>query len=149
MNRKSDAGFAIMASRHARAGWPSFWQSDTARLVKFMKATGNRPGLISEWKEVVREWAERSAGPDAEAVKAWLPAWQVRPYYTAEELAPIFPMLAVVLGWRERPEPQKGAARLANELRMAGLPHFEFAGKLYFVVEQCHRAEEFRNALHG
>jgi hypothetical protein len=122
-----------------------FWKSDTARIVHMMKATGNRPGVIAHWKRGMEIWAE-TGGPDADAVKAWLPAWQARPYYTAAELAPIFPVLAVVLGLRDRPEPQKGAARLANELRMARLPHFQRDGETYFVVEQCHRAEEFANA---
>lgn len=125
----------------------SFWKSDTARIVKTMKATGNAPGLIERWKDMVEAWALCNPGPDAEAVKAWLPAWQIRPYYTAAELAPIFPMLAVTLGLRKKPEPQKGAARLENELRMAGLPHFVRGGQTCFVVEQCHRAKEFENDL--
>jgi len=123
-----------------------FWKSDTYRIVKKMKATGNQPGVIALWKNMVAEWAEKSSGPDAEAVKAFLPLWQIRPYYSAAELAPIFPVLAVALGLRERPAPAKGAALLANELRMAGLPHFRRDGTLYFVVEQCHRVKEFENA---
>jgi hypothetical protein len=126
-----------------------FWKSDTAVIVKIMKATGNAPGLIDRWKDMVSAWAMVNPGPDADAVKTWLPAWQVRPYYTAAELAPIFPMLAVALGLRSRPLPAKGAALLSNELRMAGLPHFERDGEIYFVVEQCHRAKEFANAQHG
>ena len=123
-----------------------FWQSDTYRIVKKMRATGNQPGLISLWKNMVAEWAEKSSGPDAEAVKAFLPLWQIRPYYTAAELAPIFPVLAVALGLRERPAPAKGAALLANELRMAKLPHFRRDGTLYFIVERCHLSKEFENA---
>jgi hypothetical protein len=123
-----------------------FWKSDTALIVKRMKASGNRPGVIALWKEMVEEWAWGTVGPDAEAVKAFLPLWQPRPFYTAAELAPIFPMLAVALGLRARPETQKAPARLANELRMARLPHFQRGEEIYFVVEQCHRAEEFANA---
>jgi hypothetical protein len=130
-----------------------FWKSDTAAIVNKMKASGNQPGIIALWKNSVERWAMRSTGPDAEAVKAWLPAWQVRPCYTAAELAPIFPVLSIALGLRFAPPPAKGAARLANELRMAGLPHFQHDGEIYFVVEQCHRAaeieEEFRNAHSG
>lgn len=126
-----------------------FWKSDTYRLVQWMKARGNQVGLVALWTADMEEWSRNNPGPDAEAVKAWLPFWQARPYYTAAELAPIFPVLAVVLGFRDRPEPQKGAARLANELRMAGLPHFVRDGQIYFVVEQCHRAEEFENAHNG
>lgn len=126
-----------------------FWRSDTARIVRVMKAAGNRPGVIAEWKRAMEDWTQSASSPEADAVKAWLPAWQARSYYTAAELAPIFPVLAVVLGFRDRPAPAKGAALLANELRMAGLPHFERDGKLYFVVEQCHRAEEFAHAHDG
>jgi hypothetical protein len=120
-----------------------FWKSDTARIVRTMKATGNRPGVIAHWKRGMEIWVQTASGPEADAVRAWLPAWQPRPYYTAAELAPIFPVLAVVLGFRDRPAPPKGAALLANELRMAGLPHFQRGEETYFVVEQCHRAEEF------
>jgi hypothetical protein len=126
-----------------------FWKSDTAKIVKWMKARGNQPGLVALWKSDVEHWARHAGGTDAEAVKIWLPLWQVRPYYTAAELAPIFPVLAVALGLREKPAPQKSPARLANELRMAGLPHFQHDGEIYFVVEQCHRAEEFANAHSG
>lgn len=120
-----------------------FWNSDTYKIVRWIKATGNRRGIIALFKAELEQWAQSGVGPDAEAVKAWLPAWQDRPYYTAAELAPIFPVLAVALGLRIIPAPAKSAALLANELRMAGLPHFERDGKTYFVVEQCHRAEEF------
>jgi hypothetical protein len=126
-----------------------FWKSDTYRIVRAMKATGNRPGVILLWKEMIERWAEQATGPDAEAVRAFLPLWQPRPFYSAAELAPVFPVLAIALGLRERPEAQKSPARLANELRMAKLPHFERDGEIYFVVEQCHRAEEFANAQHG
>jgi hypothetical protein len=134
---------------NARNGMLSFWRTDTAVIVRMMQIRGNGPGIIALWKDMVEMWAMTHPGPDAEAVKAWLPAWQVRPYYTAAELAPIFPMLAVAFGLRDRPEAQKSPARLANELRMAKLPHFERDGEIYFVVEQCHRAEEFANAQHG
>ncbi len=116
---------------------------ETYRIVRAMRATGNKPGLIERWKNSVAQWAMENSGPDAEAVKAFLPLWQNRPYYTAAELAPIFPMLALALGLRDRPGPSKSPARLANELKMAGLPHFLRDGVLYFVVEQTHRAEEF------
>lgn len=133
---------------HARPGKP-FSKSDTYRIVRKMIESGNRPGVIELWKNMVAHWAQRNIGPDAEAVKAFLPLWQSRPYYTAAELAPIFPVLALALGLREKPEPAKPPARLANELRAAGLPHFMKGGELYFVVEQTHRAEEFENAALG
>lgn len=123
-----------------------FWHSDTYRIVKKMKATYNQPGLLVLWKNMVAQWAETNTGPDADAVKAFLPLWQIRPYYSARELAPIFPKLALALGLRDRPAQPKGAALLANELRLAGLPHFRRDGTLYFVVEQCHRMKEFEHA---
>lgn len=123
--------------------------TDTYRIVRKMIESGNQPGVIELWKNMVAHWALRNIGPDAEAVKAFLPLWQTRPYYSAAELAPIFPVLALALGLRDTPAPAKPPARLANELRMAGLPHFMKDGVLYFVVEQTHRAEEFANDAHG
>lgn len=121
--------------------------TDTYRIAEKMKATGNQPGVVTLWKNMVEHWATHASGPDAEAVKAWLPAWQVRPYYTAAELAPIFPVLAVALGLRDRPALEKSPTRLENELRATRLPYFMRDGKTYFVVEQCHRAREFANDL--
>lgn len=115
-----------------------FWKSDTARIVKAMKAGGNQSGLIALWKAFVEAWANTNAGPDAEAAKAWLPAWQTRALYTADELAPIFPALAVAFKFSERMTPQKSPARLRNELIFAGLPHRVIGGKLYFAVERLH-----------
>lgn len=124
----------------------TFWQSDTYKIVKAMKATGNRPGVIEHWRKLVEAWASNTTGPDVEAVKTWLPMWQSRPYYTAAELAPIFPLLPIALGWAMRPSPKKSAARLAHELDYAGLPKFDRDGQIYYVVEQIHRAKEFANA---
>lgn len=115
-----------------------FWKSDTARIVRTMKATGNRPGVIAHWKRGMEIWVQTASGPEADAVRIWLPAWQPRALYNDDELAPIFPVLAVVLGFRDRPAPVKGAALLANELRMAGLPHRIIRGKTYFAVEHLH-----------
>lgn len=116
----------------------AFWKSDTYRIVRKMRDSGNKPGVIALWKNMVAHWAERTPGADAEAVKAFLPLWQARQLYSGRELAPIFPVLAVALGLRERPDKPKGAARLANELRMAGLPHRSLAVETYFAVERCH-----------
>lgn len=122
------------------------WNTPTYRVVRKMIESGNQPGIVSTWKNMVAAWAEKAIGPDAAAVKAFLPLWQIRPYYTAAELAPIFPMLEVTLGVTSRPGPMKSPERLANELRFAGLPSFYKNGIEFFVVEQTHRAEEFRNA---
>lgn len=123
-----------------------FWKSDTYKIVEKMKATGNQPGLITLWKNMVAHWAERANDRDAAAIKAFLPLWEIREYYTASELAPIFPALAVALGIRVRLLPAKAAARLANELKWARLPYFEKDGVEYFVVEQVGRAKEFADA---
>lgn len=116
-----------------------FWKSDTYLIVKAMKATGNQPGVVAQWKVEMELWASTAVGPDADAVKTWLPLWQVRPFYTATELAPIFPMLSIAFGYTHRPVPQKSANRLANELKFAGLPYIMVGGTEYFVVEQIHR----------
>lgn len=128
-----------------------FWKSDTHLIVKAMKATGNQPGVVAAWKASAEEWAKQAAGPDAEAVRAWLPLWHVRPVYTAAELAPMWPMLSIALGFAHRPPPIKSANRLANELKFAGLPVLQnsngtmvFQNPLtnivaeYFIVERLH-----------
>lgn len=119
-----------------------FWKSDTYAIVKAFKANGNRPGLVTQWKDAIERWAtlpENVRCPDAAAVRAWLPAWQVRPFYTAEELVPLWPMLAVAVGWSDRPPPiSRSASRLENELDFAGLPFFMWGGKKYYIVERVH-----------
>jgi hypothetical protein len=118
-----------------------FWNSPTYKIIKAMKATGNQPGVIAQWKDMVEAWAVKNKGPDAEAVKAWLPMWQVRPMYTAAELAPIFPMLAVALRFADRPTPQMSPKRLENELIYGALPRVRLVGddySPYFIVERIH-----------
>ncbi|MBA3831638.1 MAG: hypothetical protein H0X34_07055 [Chthoniobacterales bacterium] len=122
------------------------WNTPTYQVVNKMRLNGNQPGIVAQWKAMVEAWAEKAIGPDAAAVKAFLPLWQVRPFYTARELAPIFPMLEAALGAVDRPGKPKSPARLANELKFAKLPYFTRDGVEYFVVEQTHRAEEFENA---
>lgn len=118
-----------------------FWESPTYKIVKKMKATGNQPGVVRLWKAMVEHWAKTHTGPDAEAVKAWLPLWQERPFYLAEELAPIFPALAVTLGISKfdgrMPTPMS-PARLASALKFAGLPFRVIGNRTYFIVEQIH-----------
>lgn len=130
-----------------------FYKSDTYLIVRAMKATGNQPGVVAQWKDMVALWARapQHAGPAAEAVNAWLPHWQVRPFYTAAELSPLMPALSVMMGFTERLGFQKSANRLANALKFAGLPYREIDGKTYFIVERCHywrdaEEKEFRDA---
>lgn len=123
----------------------SFWRSDTYRIVEAMKAAGNQTGVIEWWKKMVEATVPNMLAADRMAVEAWLPHWQVRPFYTAAELAPLFPALAVALGFRSTLPPQKTPARLANELDLARLPKFERDGVTYYLVEHCHRIGEYRD----
>lgn len=117
-----------------------FWQSHTYRIIQAMKATGNGPGLIEKWKKNVEAWASNPANdsPDARAVRAWLPFWQSRPLYTAEELVPIWPILGIALGLTNCVHPQKSAQRLSFELDYGGLPSRIIDGQRYFIVERIH-----------
>lgn len=136
-----------------------FWDGPTYKIVKAMKATGNQPGVIAQWKAMIEEWAHTPPfDADKLAVQAWLPAWQVRPFYTAAELAPLFPALAVALRFTDRPPPQMGAARLRSALTYAGLPSLMWSGTTYFIVERIRYwrdapdaeiQQEFFNAQHG
>ena len=117
-----------------------FWKGETWAIVKAMKATGNRPGVIAEWKEKVAQWAQmHRTDPNAAAVNAWLPHWQPRPFYTAEELAPMWPALAIAVGhtlhW---PAVLKSPKRLEFELDYAGLPFHIIRGRKFYIVERLH-----------
>ncbi len=106
----------------------TFWESETYTIIKAMKRSGNRPGLITEWKDAVERWAdlpENLGNKDAAAVRAWLPAWQPRPFYTAAELAPMWPALAIAVGATMRLAHPKSAMRLEHELDFGGLPRVE------------------------
>lgn len=115
------------------------WRGETYHIVQAMKATGNRPGVIAEWKASVERWAQmHRTDPNAAAVNAWLPLWQPRPFYTVEELAPMWPALAIAIGFTNRwPTVLKSPKRLAHELDFYGLPRLQYA-HLYFIVERIH-----------
>jgi hypothetical protein len=116
-----------------------FWNSDTYKIVQAMKGTGNRPGIVAQWKAEIEKWALNAVNdPEAASVRAWLPMWQVRPFYTATELAPMWPALAIALGLRERMTEAPSARRLEFELHYAELPSFWFRGDTYFIVERIH-----------
>lgn len=118
-----------------------FWKGETWAIIKAMRARGNQPGLIADWKDSVRLWAENNPrDPNAAAALSWLPLWQVRPFYTAEELAPMWPALAIVVGHTTHwPSVLKSARRLEFELDYAGLPRLEFPTlRQYFIVERIH-----------
>lgn len=122
-------------------------KTSTYRIVQAMKATGNRPGIIAQWKALIEQWVVNNPNaPEAAALRSWLPLWQVRNHYSARELVPIWPVLAVVLGLSTRMEHIKSAQRLENELDFARLPHFEKDGEKYYYVEQIHL---FKNMPQG
>ncbi len=145
----------------------TFWESETYAIIKAMKRSGNRPGVIAEWKDAVERWAnlpENLGNKDAAAVRAWLPAWQPRPFYTATELAPMWPALAIAVGATMRLAHPKSAMRLAHELDYGGLPRVQpmalensmWNGNYprdYFIVERIHHwnrpltVKEFLDAL--
>lgn len=119
-----------------------FWKGETWAIVKAMKSTGNQAGLIAGWKDSVRSWAENNPrDPNAAAVLSWLPAWQVRPFYAVDELAPLWPALAIAVGHTTHwPNVPKSAKRIEFELDYAGLPRLRWVGpyERYFIVERIH-----------
>lgn len=147
----------------------AFWDGPTYAVIKGMKAAGNQQGMVARWIATVAKWADDHQGlADAAAIRAWLPHWQARPFYTAAELAPIFPALALAFTDRSTPPPTMSGARLANELKFGKLPVLRNANgstyfhnvmgilQEYFIVEQIHKwskvalsQEEFELILFG
>lgn len=116
-----------------------FWKGETYTIVKAIKAAGNQPGLVQQWKDGIEQWAKVNQTPEAKAVQAWLPLWQVRPFYTASELAPIWPALAIQIGHTVHwPKVLKSAMRLGFELQYAGAEDFDWHGQRYYIVERPH-----------
>lgn len=115
-------------------------KNETYHIIEMMKATGNQPGVIERWKALVADWARKNiTNLDAQAVEAWLPHWQSRPLLTVEELAPMWPALAIATGFTNRwPLVVKSAKRLEHELDFYGLPHVLVDGQKYYVVERLH-----------
>lgn len=133
-----------------------FWQGETWAIVKAMKATGNQPGVIADWKEKVAQWAQmHRTDPNAAAVNAWLPLWQPRVGYTVEELAPMWPALAIAVGYTSHwPAVLKSPKRLEFELDYAGLPFHLVRLQKFYIVERVHHWSkispvEFEQELFG
>jgi len=128
-----------------------FWSGPTYGVIQAMRATGNRPGVITQWVALAHQWALDHRGPEANAIKAWLPYFKPRPFYNVDELAPMWPALIVALGLTDHP-PRPSAARLANELDYGGLPVLKrddgevwFRNSMdrtkiarYYIVERIH-----------
>lgn len=113
---------------------------ETYHIIRAMKAAGNQRGIITRWKEDVAVWAQlHRTDPNAAAVLAWLPLWQVRPFYTADELAPIWPAIAIITAFRTTwPSVLKSAKRLEHELDFYLLPRLPEPYFHYFVCERLH-----------
>jgi len=76
-------------------------KTSTYRIVQAMKATGNKPGVIAQWKAQVEQWVlDNPEAPEAAALRSWLPMWQVRNHYSARELALSGLFLLSCLGWQ-------------------------------------------------
>lgn len=117
-----------------------FWQGETYAIAKAIKAAGNGQGIVQQWKDRVEQWARSNlSAPDAVAVRAWLPFWQVRPFYTPNELEHIWPALAIMVGKATRfPPVLKSPMRLQHEMDYAGIESFERFGKRWYIVERPH-----------
>lgn len=116
---------------------------ETYHIVNAMRRAGDY-GVIARWKDSIAHWAE--ANPDnanAAAVRAWLPFWEVRPFYTAEELAPMWPALSIATGytnqWRSV---VKSARRLEHELDFHRLPRVPGYPRYFF----CERFRHWQKA---
>jgi hypothetical protein len=112
---------------------------ETYHIVSAMRRAGNY-GVIARWKDSIAHWAERNPdNADAAAVLSWLPFWQIRAFRTAEELAPMWPALAIATGFTNRwPAVLKSARRLEHELDFYGLPRLPEPWRTYFICERIH-----------
>lgn len=110
-------------------------------------ATGNQPGIFTQWFAGMRRWAEHNQTPDAKALQMWLDLVKARPFYTADELSGLWPALKLTLGLNDYLAPKPSANRLHNELNFLRLPvlrnlntgatYFPGIGSL-FIVERVH-----------
>ncbi len=146
-----------------------FWGGPVYKTVQAIKARGNQEGIVKVWIAAAHQWALDNRGPDAEAIKAWVPYFQPRPFYTAAELAPMFPALVAALGLPFR-NVNYSPGRLANALDYAKLPTlirndggawFSDPARpghesVYYIMERPHywrrqklSQEEFENAYYN
>lgn len=126
--------------------------NDTYAICQAILRRGNEPGLIAEWFDGMKAWAEANNGPDASALRTWLGIVKPRSFYTALELSMLWPALKVTLGLRTRMEEPPAPNRLSNELQFHGLPllkndngtmYFFHGGNRspdkFFIVEHVHK----------
>lgn len=117
----------------------TYWRGgETWHIIQAMKATGNELGVIERWKADVATWANLNrTNPNAAAVLAWLPLWRPRPFYTVDELAPLWPALSIVTGFTAHwPNVVKSAKRLENELDFHLLPRLPEPWEKLFICER-------------
>ena len=116
-------------------------KNQTWEIVNAILRRGDEPGLIAEWISGLEKWAATNGGQDAAALRLWLPHFQVRPFYTAEELSNLWPALKIALGMETKMTENPSPNRLANELEFHGLPKVLFAtsprSEKWFIVERC------------
>jgi hypothetical protein len=123
----------------------SYWQGETWHIIRQMKRAGNHPGVIERWKASVATWAQMNrTDPNAAAVIAWLPLWRPRSFYTAEELAPMWPALAIATGYTNHwPAVLKSPRRLERELDFHLLPRLPEPWRQFFI---CERINHWKHA---
>ena len=145
-----------------------FWSGPVWPVANAMMRSGNQPGIIKQWVASAYQWALDNRGPDAGAIKAWVPHFQPRPFYTAAELTPMWPALVAAMGLPFR-NVNYSPGRLANALDYAKLPllirddggvWFRDPARpgeesTYYIVEQVHywkkrhlSQEEFEDAYY-
>jgi hypothetical protein len=102
------------------------------RLARDIVSRGNEPGIIREWFAGMKAWAESNPGPDATALRLWLDIAKPRPFYTAAELASMWPALRIAHGYDKRATEKPSANRLANELEFHGVRYLAGAEGTYY-----------------
>ena len=129
----------------------NFKHSPLYKTLQVMNAQRG-DSLVTQWKREVQKWAENHDKTlDAQAVKSMMTLWQERPFYSAAELSPILPAMALTLGITKTLQPATGAATLSTLLDFVkqptlvgldGSPFFIHPGsgqkaKFYIVERQC------------
>jgi hypothetical protein len=86
--------------------------------------------VITQWLERNKYWAESQAdirGRNADIATELLRGWntlQLRPWYTAKEIAQMFPMISAALYGNRRLE-NTPAGEISKQLRNAGIPYLQ------------------------
>lgn len=143
---------------------------NTWRVVNAIIRNGNRPGIIRQWFDGMKAWAEANSGPDAAALRIWLRMVRSRPFYNAVELAKLWPALKIELGMDVRLTAPPPALWFERELEFCHLPVLQNVDGTctfwavenlglrhkYFIVEEIGRwqerplsQEEFENVLYA